>query len=148
MKFAIASDHAGFRLKGRIREHLSALGHDVRDVGPDDETRVDYPDFAARGALLVATGQVERAVLVCGSGVGMSMVANRFTGVRAVVAGFELQARLARAHNDANVLCLGERVTGETLALAIVDAFTESDFEGGRHAARVAKIDAVDSSST
>jgi len=141
VKLAIASDHAGFRLKSRVGEHLSRLGHEVTDLGPTNETRVDYPDFGAEAARLVASGAVDRAVLVCGSGIGMSMTANRFRGVRAVVAALELQARLARAHNDANVLCLGQRLTAEALAISILDAFLESDFEGGRHAGRVQKID-------
>ncbi|MEM1025672.1 MAG: ribose 5-phosphate isomerase B [Myxococcota bacterium] len=147
MKIAVASDHAGRRLKDSVRDHLRTLGHEVQDLGPDQDGRVDYPDFGARGARMVAAGQVDRAVLVCGSGIGMSMTANRFRGVRAVVAALETQARLARAHNDANVLCLGERLTAETLALVITEAFMDAEFEGGRHEARVAKIDDVGDSS-
>lgn len=141
MKVAIASDHAGFHLKTALVRHLQEAGHQVDDLGPASADRVDYPDFAQKVSRAVAAGEVTRGVLVCGSGIGMSMAANRFEGVRAVVAMNIIQAQLSRAHNNANVLCLGERLVGISLAEAILDAFMTSQFEGGRHEGRVAKID-------
>lgn len=141
MKIAVASDHAGFALKARLVEHARQLGHDVEDLGPATEDRVDYPDYAARVARRVARGEAERGVLVCGSGVGVCMTANRFRGVRAVNAVLEVQARLARQHNAANVLCLGQRITAPELALSILEVFLSTSFEGGRHAGRVEKME-------
>jgi len=141
VKIAVASDHAGFALKARLVEHARQLGHDVEDLGPATEDRVDYPDYAARVARRVARGEAERGVLVCGSGVGVCMTANRFRGVRAVNAVLEVQARLARQHNAANVLCLGQRITAPELALSILEVFLSTSFEGGRHAGRVEKME-------
>ena len=143
MKIAIASDHAGFVLKQALAKHLSSMGHEVQDLGPASADRVDYPDFAQKVGQMLQSKEVERGVLVCGSGIGMSMAANRMQGVRAVLAINTTQARLARAHNNANVVCVGERLTGEVLAQDIVQAFLEADFEGGRHEGRVAKIEAL-----
>ncbi len=143
MKIAVASDHAGFELKTAVVAQCRELGHEVTDLGPADASRVDYPDFAKKVATVVQSGDVERGILVCGSGIGMSMTANRFPGVRAVVAMVALQARLSREHNDANVLCLGERLIGASTAEAIVSAFLDGAFAGGRHEGRVAKIDSV-----
>lgn len=143
MKIAVASDHAGVTMKAAVVEQCRVLGHDVVDLGPADATRVDYPDFAQKVALQVAAGTVDRGILVCGSGIGMSMTANRFRGVRAVVAMVALQARLAREHNDANVLCLGERFLGASMAEDVVEHFLSAEFAGGRHRGRVAKIDDV-----
>ena len=140
---AIASDHAGFVLKEHLKSFLAAAGHRMTDLGPESADRVDYPDFAAKVAKAVAAEEGRMGVLVCGSGIGMSMAANRFKGVRAVVAMNQLQAALARQHNDANVVCLGERLLGETLAEAIVDTFLSTQFEGGRHSDRVSKMDSV-----
>ena len=147
MKFHVGADHAGYVLKNHLARSLEAWGHEVADHGTSAPDRVDYPDFAARVARAVQSDPTSKGLLVCGSGIGVSMTANRFSGVRAVVAALEMQARLARQHNDANVLCLGERLTSASLAEAILEAFIASDFEGGRHASRVAKIDAVASSS-
>ena len=141
MKIAVASDHAGCALKERLADHARRLGYAVDDLGPTNEDRVDYPDYAARVAAKVASGEAERGVLVCGSGVGVAMTANRFKGVRAVNAVMEVQARLARQHNAANVLCLGQRLTAPELATSILDVFMETGFEGGRHAGRVEKLE-------
>jgi ribose 5-phosphate isomerase B len=113
---------------------------EVQDLGTRSAESVDYPDFAAKVARAVGEGEVERGVLVCGTGIGMSIVANKFRGVRAALCTSELEARMARAHNDANVLCLGQRVIGPGQARAILDVFLATPFEGGRHAQRVKKI--------
>lgn len=144
LRIAIGSDHAGLQMRAAIREHLSAAGHEVDDRGTEGSASVDYPDFAAKVAAAVRDGDADLGVLVCGTGIGMSMAANRIKGVRAAVCTHELTARMTRAHNDANVLCLGERVIGIGTALAIVDAFVAAEFEGGRHARRVDKITALE----
>jgi ribose 5-phosphate isomerase B len=141
MRWALASDHAGFELKEAVERLLRAKGLDVTDLGPDDASRTDYPDWGHRLAEAVARGDFERGVLVCGSGVGISIAANRHAGVRCALCGDEYTARMSRAHNDANVLALGARVVGAGLAEAIVEAFVATPFEGGRHAERVSKID-------
>ncbi|MGF1509609.1 MAG: ribose 5-phosphate isomerase B [Myxococcota bacterium] len=140
-RIAFAADHAGVQLKAALFEQCRAAGYEVLDLGTQGDDRVDYPDYAAAGARAIQDEQCDRAVLVCGSGIGMAMTANRFEGVRAVVAGYEAQARLARAHNDANVLCLGQRLTGPELAGSILRVFLETEFEGGRHAGRVIKLE-------
>jgi len=141
MRIAIASDHAGFELKEHVKAQLTADGHDVVDVGPESDESVDYPRYAAPAARLVAEGDAERGVLVCGSGVGVAIVANKVPGVRAVNAHDAEEAQLARAHNDANVVTLsGRRLDGEH-ADEIVRAFLEGEFEGGRHARRVSLIE-------
>src|SRR5687768_3678294 len=141
MRIAIASDHAGFELKEHVKAQLAAAGHDVVDVGPDTDDSVDYPTFAKPAARLVAEGDAERGVLVCGSGVGVSIVANKVPGIRAVNAHDPEEVQLARQHNDVNVVTLsGRRLDGEQ-ADAIVAAFLSEDFEGGRHQRRVAAIE-------
>ena len=141
MRIAIASDHAGYELKEHVKAQLAASGHDVVDVGPDSDESVDYPRYAAPAARLVADGEAERGVLVCGSGVGVAIVANKVPGVRAVNAHDVEEATLSRAHNDANVVTLsGRRLSGEQ-ADAIVEAFLSEAFEGGRHSRRVAAIE-------
>jgi ribose 5-phosphate isomerase B len=141
MRIAIASDHAGFELKEHVKEQLTASGHDVVDLGPETNESTDYPTFARPAARLVAEGDAERGVLVCGSGVGVSIVANKVRGVRAVNAHDPEEVALARAHNDVNVVTLsGRRLDGEQ-ADAIVTAFIEGEFEGGRHARRVDAIE-------
>jgi ribose 5-phosphate isomerase B len=140
MKIAIACDHAGLSLKREVKDALGKLGHVVEDLGTNDGTSVDYPDFAAAVARAVRDGRVERGVLICGTGVGMSITANKFAGVRAALCTCEFTARMSRAHNDANVLCLGERVTGPGVARAIAGVFVSTAFEGGRHERRVGKI--------
>ena len=141
MRIAMASDHAGFELKEQIKAHLQGAGHDVVDVGPETDDSTDYPRYARPAAQLVADGDAERGVLVCGSGVGVSIVANKVAGVRAVNAHDVEEAQLARAHNDANVVTLSGRRLDSVQAGAIVDAFLAGEFEGGRHARRVALIE-------
>ena len=141
MRIAIASDHAGFELKEHVKAGLQSAGHDVVDVGPETDESTDYPRYARPAAKLVAEGDAERGVLVCGSGVGVAIVANKVPGVRAVNAHDAEEAQLSRAHNDANVVTLsGRRLDGAT-ADEIVRTFIESEFEGGRHARRVALIE-------
>lgn len=141
MKIAIGCDHAGFSLKQTLKRHLSDLKHDVIDCGADSDAKSDYPIFAQEASRLVSCGKCERAVLVCGSGIGMCMAANRFSRVRAAVIRDEYDAQMSRSHNDANVACFGARLTAEGDAVHLLDVFLETPFEGGRHAARVAKIE-------
>ena len=141
MKIAVASDHAGYKLKEFVKAKLLERGHQVDDFGAHDEKSTDYPDHGRPAAEAVASGAVERAVLVCGAGIGMSMVGNKVRSVRAALCGDLYSARMARAHNDANVLVLGARVIGEGLAEEILDLFLDTPFEGGRHARRVEKIE-------
>jgi ribose 5-phosphate isomerase B len=138
----IASDHAGFELKQKLRKLLERKGIEYRDLGTDSTAPVDYPDFARRLAETVGSGAAERGILVCGTGIGVSIVANRYPGVRAAFAFDELTARLGREHNDANVLALGGRTLPHELAERIVEIWLRTPFIGGRHAVRVGKIDA------
>jgi ribose 5-phosphate isomerase B len=144
MKIAVGSDHAGFALKREVQSLLEAGGHEVVDVGTDSEESTDYPLFAAQGAKRVADGEAERAVLVCGSGVGVSIVANKVDGVRAVNAHDADEAEMSRRHNDANVLALAGRRLELEQAREIVERFLATEFEGGRHERRVGQIDAVE----
>ncbi len=137
---ALGCDHGGFLLARAVAARLRELGKTVLDVGTDSEASVDYPDFAAKVAAAVAAGRARQGILVCGTGIGMSIAANKAAGVRAAVCTSQFEAYLARAHNDANVLCLGGRVTAAPHANAIVETFLSSAFEGGRHARRVAKV--------
>jgi ribose 5-phosphate isomerase B len=141
MRLGVASDHAGFRYKTRVAEHLRGLGHDVQDFGTGSAEPVDYPDFVRPLALAVAEGRLERGIVFGGSGNGEAMTANRVRGVRCAVAWDPDSARLSRAHNDANVLSLGERLVPEHELLAIVDLWLATAFEGGRHVARIRKLD-------
>ncbi len=141
MRLAAASDHAGFPLKNHLVAWLRARGHEVLDLGTHSAESADYPDFAHELARRIAAGEFERGLLVCGTGIGISIAANRHPGVRAARCLSEYDARMARAHNDANVLALGGRVTGAGLAEAILEAFLATPFEGGRHARRVQKIE-------
>jgi ribose 5-phosphate isomerase B len=144
VKIFVASDHAGFHLKQKVVAHLRALRHEVKDFGPQTVERIDYPDFAAPVGRSVRDTAGSFGVLVCGSGVGMCISANKVHGVRAVDA-FSLEStRLSRGHNDANVLCLGERLIPSDTALAMVDAFVQTPFEGGRHQNRIDKIHALE----
>ncbi len=140
MKIAIASDHAGLNLRKIIAAHLAQAGHVIEDLGPLEDDSVDYPDYAAKVGRVVAEDIVDLGILVCGSGVGMSIAANKVPGVRAALCFSTYLAQMSRAHNNANVLCLGERVTGTGLAFSIVDAFVSTKFEAGRHGRRVEKI--------
>jgi ribose 5-phosphate isomerase B len=141
MRIAVASDHAGYRLKEFVKARLQELGHEVEDFGATGEESTDYADHGRPAAKAVAEGRVERAVLICATGLGMSMVANRIRSVRAALCSEPYSAAMARAHNDANVLVLGARVIGEGLAEDILGVFLETAFEGGRHARRIEKID-------
>jgi ribose 5-phosphate isomerase B len=145
MQIFAASDHAGFALREALVSHLRQAGHVVDDLGPPRPERCDYPDYAEQVARRVAAGD-GLGLLVCGTGVGMSMAANKLAGVRAAVVSDVFSASATRAHNNANVICLGQRVVGVGLAIAIVDAFLYAEFEGGRHAARVAKIHGLEGS--
>ena len=148
MRIAVGSDHAGFALKQRVRPLLEGAGHEVVDVGTDSEESTDYPRYAAAAAQLVADGQADRAVLVCGSGVGVSIVANKIDGVRAVNAHDADEAEMSRRHNDANVLALAGRRLEEGDAPEIIERFLSTDFEGGRHERRVDQIAAVERGET
>ena len=138
----VASDHAGLELKRQLVAELAQRGIAVQDFGTTTGDSCDYPDFAHAVGHALTRDDVARAILVCGTGVGMSIAANRHAAVRAVVCSEPLSARMARQHNDANVLCIGARVVGLGTAIDILDAFLGASFEGGRHAARVAKINA------
>lgn len=144
MRISIAADHAGFVLKERLRQWLAAHGHQVTDHGTDSEQSCDYPDFAARVGADVATGRAERGVLVCWTGVGMMIAANKVRGVRAAPGVWPEQVRLSRAHNDANVITFGSRFIDPASAEALLEVFLATPFEGGRHARRVGKITALE----
>lgn len=143
MRIAVGADHAGFPLKQRIAAHLAERGHDVVDLGTHDESRCDYPDFGEAVAKAVVAGDAELGVCVCGTGIGISMAANKVQGARAALVHDATTGRLTREHNDANIVCLGARTTGEETALDAVDAWLDATFQGGRHAERVAKLDAL-----
>jgi ribose 5-phosphate isomerase B len=136
----LSSDHAGADLRRTIAAHLLDLGHVVEDLGPASDESVDYPDYGARLAQAMKDDPQSRGVAVCGSGIGISIAVNRFAWVRAALVGDATAARLCREHNDANVLALGQRLTGVAVALDCVDVFLKTEFEGGRHARRVDKL--------
>ena len=140
MKITIGSDHAGFELKEDLRKYLQERNVEVADVGTSDPSPVDYPDIGSLVAARVSRGEIERGLLICGSGIGMSIVANRFPGVRAALCYGVEGARISREHNNANVLVLGARMTGRDQAREIVRVWLESDFQGGRHEGRLNKI--------
>jgi ribose 5-phosphate isomerase B len=142
MKIALATDHAGFEYKEQIREHLKSLGHEVVDFGTNSTERVDYPDFIRLAAKAVQTGDCERGIVLGGSGNGEAIAANRFKGIRCALCWNEESARLARQHNDANMISLGQRMISIETALAIVDIWLETFFENGRHVERLKKLDA------
>jgi ribose 5-phosphate isomerase B len=144
MRVAIGSDHAGFDLKERLHVMLERQGHQVVDEGTHSAESCDYPDFAAPVARDVAAGRADRGILVCGTGVGMSIAANKVAGIRAALGTVPEEVRLARAHNDANVLTLGARFIDEPSADALVDIFLQTAFDGGRHSRRVAEIAALE----
>jgi ribose 5-phosphate isomerase B len=148
VRIAIGSDHAGFGLKEQVAPILESAGHEVIDVGTNSDESVDYAQFAAPAARMVATGEAERAVVVCGSGVGVSIVANKVEGVRAVNAHDAEEAEMSRRHNDANVLALAGRRLEPGTAREIVERFLETEFEGGRHERRVDQIGAVERGET
>ena len=140
MRIAIASDHAAVDLKAELREYLIGLGHEVADLGPESKDRVDYPDYGYKLAEVVADGTAERGIALCGSGIGISIAVNRNPACRCARVDEPLSAALAREHNDANVLAMGERLIGVDMAKACVDAFLSTEFGGGRHAGRVVKL--------
>lgn len=144
MKIAIACDHGGLNLKTAIKKHLLELGHEVEDFGCDTHDSCDYPDYALPAAEAVACGKCERGILVCSTGIGVSIVANKVPGVRCAHCHDTYCAEFTRLHNNANMLALGEKVVGEGYAMKIVDIFLKTEFEGGRHSRRVDKITAVE----
>jgi ribose 5-phosphate isomerase B len=144
MRVVVASDHAGFHLKQVVAAHLRAGGHDVEDIGTFSDDPVDYPWFCATAARAVVSGSADRGVVLGGSGQGEALSANKVRGARAALCHDETTARLARLHNDANVLSLGARILAPELSLAIVDVFFSTEFEGGRHVARLAEVAAIE----
>jgi ribose 5-phosphate isomerase B len=142
MRIALASDHAGFRYKAMIADRLRTLGHELEDFGTFSDLPVDYPDFIRPAAEAVASGRCARGVIVGGSGNGEAMAANRVRGVRCALCWSDESARLARQHNDANMISIGERLITEPQALSIVEIWLSTAFEGGRHERRIAKLDA------
>jgi ribose 5-phosphate isomerase B len=145
MRIAVGSDHAGYALKSLLAGHLAAAGHEILDLGTDTaDVPVDYPRYGHAVAEAVASGQADRGVCVCGTGIGIGIAANKVAGVRAAVVHDSTTASLARRHNDANVVCLGERTTGPAQAVDAVDAFFATEFEGGRHQRRVDQIAGYD----
>ena len=143
MKISLACDHGGLELKLAIKAHLEAQGHEIQDFGTHDHASCDYPDYAAPAARAVANGTCERGILVCTTGIGVSIVANKIHGVRCALLSDPISARLTRQHNDTNMMALGQGMVGEKLALEIVDTWLNTSFEGGRHQRRVDKIEAL-----
>ena len=140
----IGSDHGGFELKNHIIKYLSEKGMEIKDMGTYSEDSCDYPDIAEKVCASVTSGDAEKAILVCGTGIGISITANKVKGIRAALCGDVYSAKMTRKHNDANVLCLGGRVTGRELAFMICDTFLGEEFEGGRHQTRIDKIHAIE----
>lgn len=141
---AIGSDHGGYELKEHVKKHLEEKGIEVKDFGVFSEESVDYPDCARPVCETVLSGEAERGILFCGTGIGISMAANKFNGIRAALCGDVFSAKMAKEHNNANVICLGGRVTGRELAFMIVDTFLDAEFQGGRHQTRIDKIHAIE----
>jgi ribose 5-phosphate isomerase B len=144
MKIAVASDHRGYVIKGKLLSLLADLGHEALDFGPDTAESVDYPDYGEKVAAAVSRGEINRGILICGTGLGMCIVANKFPGVRAVTCHDDLTAEASRMHNDANVLCLSADLLGDRLVNRMVEIWLKTEFEGGRHARRVSKIAELD----
>ncbi len=145
MKVAIGSDHAGFEYKEMIKKYLEEKGFEVIDKGTYSNERTDYPIYAEKVAKAVANGEADRGILICGTGIGMSITANKIKGVRAALCQNDFMAKMARKHNNSNILCLGQRVVGTDHALSIVDTFFSTDFEGGRHKDRINLISEIES---
>ena len=143
MKISMGSDHGGYALKEHLKEVLTAKGHEIVDCGTYSTESCDYPDFGEAAARKVATGACERGIVVCTTGIGISMAANKVRGVRCALCSEPLSAEMTRRHNDANMLALGAAMTGTMLAERIVEEFLSTEFEGGRHARRVGKLDAI-----
>ncbi|GAB5046803.1 ribose 5-phosphate isomerase B [Thermodesulfovibrio sp. TK110] len=144
MKVAIGSDHAGFELKEIISRMVKNMGYELIDMGTGSSCSVDYPDYAEAVAKAVSQGSVERGILICGTGIGMSIVANKFKNVRAALCNDLFTAKMSRLHNDANILCIGGRVVGKDLAMEIVNVWFNTPFEGGRHSRRIEKINLIE----
>ena len=144
MKIAVASDHGGFALKETVREHLAGRGFEVVDLGTYSEESVDYPVYGRLCGQTVASGEADLGIVVCGTGIGISIAANKVHGIRAALCGDCFSAEMCRRHNDANILALGERVMGPGLAMKICDIFLDTPFDGGRHARRVEKMMAIE----
>lgn len=140
MRIGFGCDHRGAQIRGQIIEHLKKRGHDVVDFGTETEAAVDYPDYAAKVARAVVAKQVDRAVLICGTGIGMAIAANKIAGVRCAVCTDEFGARMARSHNDANILALRATQMNPAKNVALIDIFLDTEFEGGRHQIRVNKV--------
>ncbi|MEG0874414.1 MAG: ribose 5-phosphate isomerase B [Clostridiales bacterium] len=144
MKIVIGSDHAGFELKKIVTEYLTENGVEVEDLGPYSNERVDYPIYGQKVGEAVSLGTVNKGIVICGSGIGISIAANKVKGVRAALCSEPLSAKLAREHNDANVLAMGARIIGEAMALEIVETFLHTEFKGGRHQKRIDLLSAMD----
>lgn len=144
MKIAMGADHGGFSLKETIKQHLEEQGHEILDLGTHDTASCHYPVYAEKVARAVAAGQAERGILVCGTGIGMSIAANKIPGIRAAAVSDCFTAQATREHNDANILCLGERTVGPGLAMRIVDTYLTAQFQGGRHQTRLDMIAALE----
>jgi len=144
MKVVVGSDHGGFELKEVLKKHLEDKGIDVRDVGAYDTNSVDYPDIAVSACEKVTSGECSWGVLVCGTGIGISIAANKVSGIRCALVGNEYSAEMTKRHNNANMLAFGGRVTGPDLAKNILDAYINAEFEGGRHQKRIDKISAIE----
>lgn len=144
MKIAMGADHGGFSLKETIKQHLEEQGHEILDLGTYDTASCHYPVYAEKVARAVAAGQTERGILVCGTGIGMSIAANKIPGIRAAAVSDCFTAQATREHNDANILCLGERTVGPGLAMRIVDTYLAAQFQGGRHQTRLDMIAALE----
>ena len=140
MKIAVASDHRGFKIKDRILFQMAELYYEARDFGPATTASCDYPEYGAAAARAVCGGEVDRAILICGSGIGMCIVANKFRGVRAALCYDTVSAEMSRLHNDANVLCLSADLLGDRLVSRMIEVWLDTPFEGGRHTRRIAKI--------
>ncbi|MBC2577966.1 ribose 5-phosphate isomerase B [Peptostreptococcus russellii] len=147
MKIALGCDHGGLNLKNAIKKHLEENNYEVEDFGTYSTDSVDYPDYAKKAAVAVANGEADCGILVCGTGIGIGISANKVKGIRCATVGDTFSARMTKAHNDANMIALGERVTGIGLGLDIVDAYLNSEFEGGRHQRRIDKMMEIESES-
>ncbi len=141
MKLVLASDHGGYELKEEIKKHLQEKGYDFEDIGTHSTESVDYPEYGRAAAEMIAQGKADKGILCCGTGIGISLAANKVKGIRCANVSDTFSAKMSRAHNDANMLSLGGRVVGVGLALEIVDAWLNTEFEGGRHQRRVDKIE-------
>lgn len=146
MKIGVSSDHGGVNLKERIKLHLEARGLEVVDYGTNSTESVDYPDYGKKIAMAILNKEVEYGVAICGTGIGISLAANKVEGIRCANVSDTFSARMAKMHNDCQMIALGERTIGPGLAMELVDAFLDSEFEGGRHEIRVSKIMAIESS--